>query len=258
MDNKISGNSIVKVGDVSIGGGNLVFMAGPCAVESKEQVEEISKLVKEAGADIFRAGAYKARTSPFSFQGLGKEGLKILKEVKMPTISEITALEQIPDFVDSVDIIQVGARNMQNFELLKALGKVNKPILLKRGFSATAEEWLCAAQYILSNGNKNVILCERGIRTFDTETRFTLDLGLVSYVKKVSNLPIIVDPSHAAGKAALVKDLSLAAIAAGADGLLIEVAKDPCCALSDGYQAITPDVLKTIIEKSKQIKKILD
>lgn len=251
-------NSIVEVGKIKIGQGcPLVFIAGPCTVESEEQAKRIEKKVKDIGADIFRGGSFKPRTSPYSFQGLGYEGLEILKGLEMPTISEITAIEQIPSFVDSVDVIQVGARNMQNFELLKALGKINKPILLKRGFANTIEEWLYAAEYILQGGNKNVILCERGIRTFDNETRFTLDLSSVVYVKRMSTLPVIVDPSHAAGKASLVKGLALAAVAAGADGLIIEVNDNPQASISDSDQAITPEEFKEIVEKSKEIKKVL-
>ena len=181
----------------------------------------------------------------------------ILKNLKMPTISEITAIEQIPAFLDSVDIIQVGARNMSNYELLKALGKINKPVLLKRGFSSTIEEWLCAAEYILVGGNKNVILCERGIRTFDDKTRFTLDFSAITYVRRMSNLPVIVDPSHAAGKSIFVKDLALAAVAAGADGLLIEVNDSPSTSISDSEQAITPEELKEIMDKAKKIKEIV-
>lgn len=251
-------NSVVNVNGIEIGNGKpLVFMAGPCTVESKEQVERIKDAIKDAGASILRGGSFKPRTSPYSFQGLGYEALEILKNTDIPTVSEITSIEQIPAFMDSVDIIQVGARNMQNFELLKALGKIDKPILLKRGFGSTIEEWLCAAEYILVGGNKNVILCERGIRTFDNETRFTLDLSAVVYVKKISSLPVIVDPSHAAGKATLVKDLALAAIAAGADGLIIEVNDNPKSSISDPEQAITPEELKEIIVKAKQIKEIV-
>lgn len=254
---KAQGNSIVKIENISIGGEDLVFLAGPCTIESKEQAKRIEAKVIEAGAQIFRGGAFKPRTSPYSFQGLGYEGLKILQKSTIPTISEITAIEQIPAFLESVDIIQVGARNMHNYELLKALGKINKPILLKRGFDSTIEEWLCSAEYILLGGNKNVILCERGIRTFDNMTRFTLDFSALTYAKRMSNLPVIVDPSHAAGKAFLVKDLALAAIAAGADGLLIEVNDEPKTAISDGEQAISPDELKEIIQKSKEIRKII-
>jgi len=253
LENK--GNSIVKINNIKIGkDAPLVFFAGPCTIENEQQAKRIAKLVKEAGADIFRGGTFKARTSPYSFQGLKEEGLDILKDIDMPTISEITAIEQIPLFLKTVDMIQVGARNMQNFELLKALGRTNKPILLKRGFANTIEEWLYAAEYILSEGNKNVVLCERGIRTFDHETRFTLDLSSVVYVKKMSNLPVIVDPSHAAGKASLVKGLALAAIAAGADGLIIEVNDQPKTSICDSEQAITPEELKDIIIKANKIK----
>lgn len=252
------GNSVVEIGNIKIGKGQpLVFMAGPCTVQSAEQAKRIEKQVKEVGAQIFRGGSFKPRTSPYSFQGLGYEALDILKDLEMPTISEITAISQIPAFLESVDIIQVGARSMHNYELLKELGKINKPILLKRGFDSTIEEWLCAAEYILLGGNQNVLLCERGIRTFDNKTRFTLDFSALTYAKKMSNLPVIVDPSHAAGQAFLVKDLALAAIAAGADGLLIEVNDDPQNSISDGKQSITPSELKEIIEKGKKIKEII-
>ena len=258
MEQKVNGNSVVQVKDIKIGRNNpLIFIAGPCTVESKEKAVDIAEAVKKAGANIFRGGSFKLRTSPYSFQGLGYAALDILKDLDMPTVSEITAVEQIPYFEKSVDIIQVGARNMHNYELLKALGKTNKPIILKRGFDSTIEEWLYAAEYILLGGNKNVILCERGVRTFTNETRFTLDLGAVTYAKKMCKLPVIVDPSHAAGKASLVKPLALAAIAAGADGLIIEVDTEPEKAISDGEQAITPEVLKEIIDESNKIKEII-
>ena len=258
MEQKVNGNNVVDVKGIKIGGNNpLVFIAGPCTIESKEKAEEITKAVKNSGANIFRGGSYKLRTSPYSFQGLGNAALDILKDLDMPTVSEITSIEQIPYFEKCVDIIQVGARNMHNYELLKALGKSNKPIILKRGFDSTIEEWLYAAEYIILGGNKNVILCERGIRTFTNETRFTLDLGAVTYVKKLSRLPVIVDPSHAAGKSSLVKPLALAAISAGADGLIIEVDTNPEKAISDGEQAITPEVLKEIIDESNKIKEII-
>lgn len=257
MENK--GNSVVEVKGIKIGKGQpLVFLAGPCTIESKEQANRIHDQLLPLGVQFFRGGAFKPRTSPYSFQGLGYEGLKILKELKLPTISEITAIEQIPAFLESVDIIQVGARNMTNYELLKALGKIDKPVLLKRGFSSTIEEWLCAAEYILLGGNKNVILCERGIRTFDDKARFTLDFAAITYVKRMSNLPLVVDPSHAAGKAFLVKDLALAAVAAGADGLLIEVNDQPQFSVSDPEQAITPNELKEIIEKANKIKEVIN
>lgn len=258
LDELKKANSVVEVKNIKIGKDcPLVFIGGPCTVESKEQLERIEKKVKESGAQILRGGSFKPRTSPYSFQGLGYEALDILKVSTIPTVSEITAIEQIPYFVDSVDMIQVGARNMQNFELLKALGKINKPILLKRGFANTIEEWLYAAEYILQGGNKNVVLCERGIRTFDNETRFTLDLSSVVFVKRMTTLPVIVDPSHAAGKASLVKGLALAAIAAGADGLIIEVNDKPECSISDSEQAITPEEFKEIVNKAKEIRKVL-
>lgn len=258
MEQKVLGNNVVDINGIKIGGDNpLVFIAGPCTIESKDKANEIAKAVKISGANIFRGGSFKLRTSPYSFQGLGYAALDILEDLDMPTVSEITSIEQIPYFEKCVDIIQVGARNMHNYELLKALGKTNQPIILKRGFDSTIEEWLYAAEYILLGGNKNVILCERGVRTFTNETRFTLDLGGVTYVKKVSRLPVIVDPSHAAGKSSLVKPLALAAIAAGADGLIIEADTNPEKAISDGEQAITPDVLKEIIEEGNRIREII-
>lgn len=251
-------NSVVEVKGIKIGKGNpLVFMAGPCTIENKEQAKRIEKYVKNVGAQIYRGGSFKPRTSPYSFQGLGFEALDILKSLEMPTISEITSVNQLPKFLECVDIIQVGARNMHNYDLLKELGKINKPVLIKRGFASTVEEWLCAAEYVLAGGNKNVILCERGIRTFDTETRFTLDIGAIAYVKKVSNFPVIADPSHAAGKASLVKSLALAAVSAGADGLLIEVNDQPSLSISDAEQSIKPEVLKEIIEEASTIRKII-
>ena len=253
--------TIIDVNGVKIGGNDLVFIAGPCAVESKTQLKNIALSVKNAKANILRGGSFKLRTSPYSFQGLHEFALSYLKEVKeelnMPVISEITTIEAIDEFIKNVDIIQVGARNMQNYELLKALGKVNKPILLKRGMANTIKEWLFAAEYILANGNNNVILCERGIRTFETETRNTLDLSAVSIIKKISHLPIIVDPSHATGRSDLVYDMSLAAIASGADGLIIEVNDNPSTALSDGMQAISSTTLKDIIIKANKIKEII-
>lgn len=255
---KLQGNTNVEIKNIKIGKGNpLVFFAGPCTIESKEQAKRVEKCIIKTGAQFFRGGSFKPRTSPYSFQGLGYEALDILKGLSMPTISEITAIEQIPAFIDSVDIIQVGARNMHNYELLKALGKIDKPILLKRGFDSTIEEWLCAAEYILLGGNKNILLCERGIRTFDNKTRFTLDLGAVAYVKRVSSFPVIVDPSHAAGNAILVKQLALAAVAAGADGLLIEVNDEPAKSISDAQQAITPDELEIIMKEANQIREIV-
>ena len=235
-------------------------MAGPCSVESEEQIVEVAKSVKSSGANFLRGGAFKPRTSPYSFQGLELEGLKLLKVAKQETglqiVTEIMSTDYIDDFVENVDVIQIGARNMQNFDLLKQIGKTNKPILLKRGLSATIEEWLMSAEYIMAGGNENVILCERGIRTFETYTRNTLDLSAVPMVKRLSHLPIIVDPSHAGGYWYLVEPLAKAAIMAGADGLMIEVHNDPENALSDGQQSIKPESFKNLMDKVKVIAKM--
>jgi 3-deoxy-7-phosphoheptulonate synthase len=237
-------DTIVKVGKNTIGGDELAIMAGPCSVESEEQIVNIAKLVKAAGAQYLRGGAYKPRSSPYSFQGLGLEGLEHLRTAKQETglhiVSEVLNIDMIPKFVDYVDIIQVGARNMQNFMLLKELGKVNKPILLKRGISATMEEWLMSAEYIISEGNKDVILCERGIRTFETYTRNTLDVSAIPVIKNRSHLPIIVDPSHAGGDWWMVAPLAKASVSAGAHGLMIEVHDQPEKAFSDGQQSLKP------------------
>ena len=230
-------------------------MAGPCSVESEEQIIEIAKAVKESGANFLRGGAFKPRTSPYSFQGLELEGLRLLKRAKEETglsiVTEIMSTDYIDEFVRDVDVIQVGARNMQNFDLLKQLGKTNKPILLKRGLSSTIEEWLMSAEYIMAGGNENVILCERGIRTYEGYTRNTLDLSAVPVIKKLSHLPVIVDPSHASGYWYLVEPLAKAAIAAGADGLMIEVHNDPQHALSDGQQSVKPELFDKIMQKVK-------
>ncbi|MEG0873982.1 MAG: 3-deoxy-7-phosphoheptulonate synthase [Clostridiales bacterium] len=250
-------DTIVSVGDWKIGGGNFQIIAGPCSVESEEQIIGIAKSVKAAGATMLRGGAFKPRTSPYAFQGLGTEGIDLLLKAKaatgMPIVTEIMDAAQLPYYED-VDVIQVGARNMQNFELLKKLGTLNKPILLKRGLSSTLQELLMSAEYILAGGNKNVILCERGIRTFETYTRNTLDISAVPALKELTHLPIIIDPSHAAGMARLVKPLSLAAVAAGTDGLIIEVHNDPAKALCDGPQSLTPQAFE---ELTKQIKALL-
>ncbi len=255
-------NTVVDVNGVKIGGKNIVIIGGPCAVESKEQIEEITPLVINAGAKIMRAGAYKPRTSPYSFQGLGNEGLGILYETKqkynIPIISEIMSIDDLKEFVKKVDIIQVGARNMQNFALLKELGKIDKPVLLKRGIASTIEEWLMSAEYILSGGNSKVILCERGIRTYETSTRNTLDISAIPVIKKLTHLPIIVDPSHAAGRWEYIESLSKAAIAAGADGLIIEVHQNPEQALSDGQQSLKPERFKDLIKKLKKIAEAVD
>ena len=250
-------DSIINVNGTLIGGGNLGVMAGPCSVESEEQILEIARAVKNSGANFLRGGAFKPRTSPYSFQGLELEGLKLLeiakKETGLNIVTEIMSTDYIDEFVDRVDVIQVGARNMQNFDLLRQLGKTNKPILLKRGIAATIEEWLMSAEYIMAGGNENVILCERGIRTYENYTRNTLDLSAIPVVKRLSHLPIIVDPSHAAGYWYLVEPLAKAAIAVGADGLMIEVHNNPQCALSDGQQSIKPAAFDELMKKVKVI-----
>ncbi|AST57122.1 3-deoxy-7-phosphoheptulonate synthase [Thermoanaerobacterium thermosaccharolyticum] len=251
-------NTVVRVKDVDIGGGNFVMMAGPCAVESYEQMIEAAKAVKKSGAKVLRGGAYKPRSSPYSFQGLEEEGLKILnavgRETGMVTITEIVSSSHIDKVSQYADILQVGSRNMQNFELLKEIGKSNMPVLLKRGLSSTIEEWLNAAEYIMKEGNPNVILCERGIRTFETYTRNTLDLNAVAAVKNLSHLPVIVDPSHGTGRRDLIAPLSRAAVAVGADGLIIEVHPHPDMALSDGAQSLTPEEFDKV---AKEVNKIL-
>ena len=249
-------DTLVPVGPLSIGAGKFHVISGPCSVESEGQIEEVAGRVKAAGATLLRGGAFKPRTSPYSFQGLRAEGLDLLRHARrrtgMPIVTEIMNTSHIPLFED-VDIIQVGARNMQNFELLKELGHLNKPILLKRGLANTIEELLMSAEYIMAGGNEKVILCERGIRTFETATRNTLDLSAVPMIKKLSHLPVIVDPSHAAGLSWMVEPLSLAAVAAGADGLIIEVHNDPEHALSDGPQSLTPDQFDRLMPKIRSI-----
>ena len=236
-------DTIVHVGDVRIGGGYFAMMAGPCSVESEEQIIEVAKAVKASGANILRGGAFKPRTSPYAFQGMKGEGIRLLLEAKketgLPIVTEIMNISTL-DLFEDIDIIQVGARNMQNFDLLKELGKTRKPILLKRGLANTLQELLMSAEYIMSEGNENVILCERGIRTFETYTRNTLDLSAVSVLHELSHLPVVVDPSHATGKAKLVPPMAVAAAAAGADGLIIEVHNNPACAMCDGAQSLTP------------------
>lgn len=250
-------NTIVDVNGVQIGGKKLAMIAGPCSVETEEQIVGIAQDVKKMGANFLRGGAFKPRTSPYAFQGLKYEGLELLKEARektgLPIVTELMSPYDIEKFVEDVDVIQVGARNMQNFDLLKELGKTNKPILLKRGLSATIEEWLMSAEYIMSEGNENVILCERGIRTYETYTRNTLDLSAIPAVKKLSHLPIIVDPSHATGKYWMVEPLAKAAVAVGADGLIIEVHNDPENALCDGAQSIKPSKFEKLVEELKPI-----
>ena len=254
--------TVIDVCGVKIGGGNFTVIAGPCSVENHDQIVEVAKAVKDSGAKILRGGAFKPRTSPYAFQGLEAEGLDLLLEAKtetgLPIITEIMSEDMIERFVREVDIIQVGARNMQNFHLLKALGRTNKPILLKRGLSATIEEWLMAAEYIMSEGNTQVILCERGIRTFEKYTRNTLDLSAVLAIKQLSHLPVVIDPSHSAGRWDMVEDLSKAALAVGADGLIVEVHNNPEKALCDGNQSLKPEKFDRMMKKLRLIAPIVD
>ena len=253
-------DSVISVGDVKIGGGHFAMIAGPCSVESEEQIIAVAQDVKAAGAHILRGGAYKPRTSPYAFQGLKDEGLRLLMEAKkatgMPIITEIMNIKTLDLFAD-VDIIQVGARNMQNFDLLQELGKTDKPILLKRGLANTLQELLMSAEYIMSEGNENVILCERGIRSFETYTRNTLDLSAVPVLHELTHLPVVVDPSHATGKARLVPTMAAAAAAAGADGLMIEVHNDPAHALCDGAQSLTPAQFAETCQQINRIREAL-
>ena len=252
-------DTIVEIGDVRIGGGNFAIIAGPCSVESPEQIIEVARKVKEAGASILRGGAFKPRTSPYDFQGLKADGIEYLLEAKkitgMPIITEIMNANHLPLF-EQVDIIQVGARNMQNFDLLKELGHTRKPILLKRGLANNLKELLMSAEYIMSRGNDNVILCERGIRTFETYTRNTLDISAVPMLRELTHLPVVVDPSHASGIARLVKPLAMAAAAAGADGVMIEVHNDPVHALCDGAQSLTPEQFADTADKIRKIREV--
>ncbi len=249
--------SIIKIKDVRIGGKDIVVIAGPCAVENRDQIMSAAQSAKHAGANMIRGGAFKPRTSPYSFQGLEEEGLKLLKEASaatnLPTVTEVIDEHSLQLSLEYVDMLQIGARNMQNFRLLKAVGQTNKPVLLKRGMSATIEEWLMAAEYIMSEGNQKVILCERGIRTFETYTRNTLDLSAIPVVKRLSHLPIIVDPSHGTGDRQLVGPMSLAAIAAGADGLILEMHPQPAKAVSDGAQSLTPQGLDILMQQLQAI-----
>lgn len=242
-------DTVVTVGDAKIGGGHFAIIAGPCSVETPEQVIEVAKAVKAAGATILRGGAFKPRTSPYSFQGMGPSGLALLeaakKETGLPIVSEVMDPSQL-EYFDNVDMLQIGARNMQNFTLLKEVGKLRKPILLKRGLCATYEEWLMAAEYIMSEGNEQIVLCERGIRTFETRTRNTLDVTAIPMMHELSHLPIIMDPSHAAGMSRVVPSLSLASVGGGADGLMIEVHNNPEKALCDGPQSLRPDQFETL------------
>jgi 3-deoxy-7-phosphoheptulonate synthase len=256
-----SEDSVVTVKGVPIGGKRVIVMAGPCAVETKEQLFEAAQAVKSAGASILRGGAFKPRTSPFSFQGLGQEGLELLasarREFNMPVVTEVVDPHDVSLVARYADILQVGSRNMQNFALLSAIGKCECPVVLKRGFACTVTEWLTAADYLLAGGNNQVILCERGIRTFEDTTRFSLDISSIPVIKRFSHLPVIVDPSHAAGHHAIVPALAKAAVAAGADGLLIEVHPNPKEALVDGLQALTPTDFSKLMDELRQIAKCL-
>lgn len=252
--------SVISVGGVQIGGGEPIFIAGPCSVESLEQMRAVAKAIK-GHAHILRGGAFKPRTSPYSFQGLEEEGLAVLRavgrEVGMPTVSEVVSPEDVDLVAEYVDMLQIGARNMQNYALLRKVGRLRKPVMLKRGIAATIEEWLLSAEYIMSEGNPNVVLCERGIRTFETLTRNTLDISAVPLVKHLSHLPVLVDPSHAAGQWNLVEPLALAAAAAGADGLMIEVHPHPQNALSDGPQSLLPERYCRLAQSAREIWELL-
>lgn len=254
-------NTIIDMGTVKIGGNELAVIAGPCSVETPEQITFVAKEVKKYGANLLRGGAFKPRTSPYSFQGLGKEGLELLKLAKeatgLPIVTEVLDTRDVELVAEYADILQVGTRNAQNFALLKELGKIRKPVLLKRGLAMKADEWVMSAEYIMSGGNYNVILCERGIRTFETATRNTLDINIIPVMKEKTHLPIIIDPSHATGKAKYVPDMALAAVAAGADGIMIEVHNDPENAWSDGDQSITPEQFGKLMEKVKLIAEIV-
>ena len=255
-------DTVVDIGDIKIGGKKIAVIAGPCSVESQEQIDGIAKAVKLSGASMLRGGAFKPRTSPYSFQGLRDSGLEMLhhasQKARIPVVTEIMSADKLEAFLDDdIDAIQIGSRNMQNFELLKAVGKVNKPVLLKRGLCATIEEWLMSAEYIMAGGNRNVILCERGIRTFEEYTRNTLDLSAIPAIKRQSHLPILVDPSHATGPRWMVEPMAKAAIAAGADGIMVEVHNDPEHALCDGAQSITPQMFDHLMNSLRQIAPVV-
>lgn len=253
-------NTVIQVGDVKVGGGHFAMIGGPCSIEDADQVERIAKSVKASGGNILRGGAFKPRTSPYDFQGLGKEGLEYMAESgkrnNLATVSEVMSINQIELFTD-IDMFQVGARNMQNFDLLKALGKTDKPVLLKRGLANTIDELLMSAEYIMAHGNPNVILCERGIRTYETQTRNTLDVSAIPVLRGLTHLPIVVDPSHAAGKREWVSDLSLAAVAAGADGLIIEIHYNPEEAWSDGRQSLYLEQFEELNKKVSAVRDVL-
>ncbi len=255
-------NSIIDVSGVKVGGKKLVVMAGPCSIETPEQIHTVAQAVKNSGASLLRGGAFKPRTSPYSFQGLRGKGLDMLieaaKDVQLPVVTELMSADKIGTFLEKkVDLIQIGARNMQNFDLLRAVGRLNVPVLLKRGLSATIDEWLMSAEYIMSEGNQNVILCERGIRTFEKATRNTLDLSAVTVVKRRSHLPVVVDPSHATGHRWMVEDMAMAAIAAGADGIMCEVHNDPEHAWCDGAESITPETFDHLMGRLRQLAPIV-
>lgn len=255
-------DTIVDVAGIKVGGHEkIVVIGGPCSVEGNDMICHIAEEVKESGGCMLRGGAYKPRTSPYAFQGMGTEGILAMAEARkrtgLPIVTELMSADKIDEFVEHVDLIQIGARNMQNFDLLKAVGRVDKPVLLKRGLANTIEEWIMAAEYIMSEGNNNVIFCERGIRTFEKYTRNTLDLSVIPIIKEKTHLPIIIDPSHATGDWKLVESMSLAAIAAGADGLIIEVHDQPECAWSDGAQSLKPERFKTVIEKGRAIAHVI-
>jgi 3-deoxy-7-phosphoheptulonate synthase len=253
-------DTIIQCGDVRIGGGYFAMIAGPCSVESEDQIIAVAKAVKESGANILRGGAFKPRTSPYAFQGMKDEGIRLLLEAKketgLPIVTEIMNINTL-DLFNDVDIIQVGARNMQNFDLLKELGKTRKPILLKRGLANTLQELLMSAEYIMSEGNENIILCERGIRTFESYTRNTLDLSAIPVLHELSHLPVVVDPSHATGKAKLVAPMAVAAAAAGADGIMIEVHNNPACALCDGAQSLTPAQFDELNHRIRTVREVI-
>jgi 3-deoxy-7-phosphoheptulonate synthase len=255
-------NSVVRVGDAAIGGPKIVVMAGPCSVESREQVLEVAARVKAAGASVLRGGAFKPRTSPYAFQGLEEEGLKLLAEARretgLPVITEVMEPEKVDVVAETADILQIGARNVQNFSLLRKVGAAGKPVLLKRGMSTSIQEWLLSAEYVLAGGNRNVILCERGIRTFETSTRFTLDLNAVPVLKKLTHLPVVVDPSHGTGHWEYVEAMAMAGVAAGADGLIIEVHPRPEEALSDGPQSLKPEKFAAMMARVRKIAQAMD
>lgn len=256
-----SHKTVITVGTATFGGPEVVVIAGPCAVEGEEAITKLAKKMKESGAKVLRGGAFKPRTSPYAFQGLAEEGLYYLSQARevtgLPIVTEVMDTRDMPIVYEHADIIQIGSRNMQNFALLKEAGSVDKPILLKRGLSATIDEWLMAAEYIMAEGNEKVILCERGIRTFETQTRNTLDLSAVPLLKSITHLPVIVDPSHATGRADLVSPLAKGSVAVGADGLMIEVHQNPCEALCDGPQSLTPEEFRTLMREVRQIEQSL-